>query len=102
MTGARRGIGYKLVEQIAARPDTIVFAGVRSLPVNNEDELGKLIERLPNTVFPIELRSGNEEDHKEAAQLVEAKVGKVDVIIANAGKYSFNAAAYLNDEHEIH
>ena len=87
VSGASRGIGYKFVEQLSGRPNTIIFAGVRSLPLAESSDLAKLAAKLPEVVLPIKLNSGDEEDNQAAAKYVEGKVGKVDVIIANAGEY---------------
>jgi norsolorinic acid ketoreductase len=85
VSGASRGIGYKFIEDLSARQNVIVFAGVRSLPLAEDSQLAKLAARLPEVVFPIQLNSGNVEDNMAAAELVSDKVGKVDVVIANAG-----------------
>jgi norsolorinic acid ketoreductase len=86
VTGAARGIGYKLVEELSARPNTIVYAGVRSFPLAADQALSQLVAKLPHVVFPIKLTSADPADNQAAAESINAKVGKVDVIIANAGE----------------
>lgn len=85
VTGAARGIGYTLVEQLSARPDTVIYAGVRSLPLPSDSALAKLAAKLPEVVIPIQINSANEADNAAAADRIKAKAGKVDVVIANAG-----------------
>jgi NADP-dependent 3-hydroxy acid dehydrogenase YdfG len=80
------------VKTLSTRPDTIVFAGVRSWPLDSEDQLTKLAAVSPNVVFPIKLTSADEMDNLAAASVVKDKVGKVDVIVANAGKLSVDLA----------
>jgi norsolorinic acid ketoreductase len=74
-----------IVEELSARPNTVFFAGIRSFPLAQEHPLSQLAAKLPNVVIPIKLTSGNREDNQAAAELIKGKVGKVDVIIANAG-----------------
>lgn len=85
MTGANRGIGLRFVQQLAARPNTVVFAGARSLP-NADSDLGKLAAEYPENVIPLVISSANEEDNAAAAEVVKNKTGKLDVLIANAGQ----------------
>jgi NAD(P)-dependent dehydrogenase (short-subunit alcohol dehydrogenase family) len=92
VTGAGRGLGLQIVKTLSTRPDTIVFAGVRSWPLDSEDQLTKLAAVSPNVVFPIKLTSADEMDNLAAASVVKDKVGKVDVIVANAGKLSVDLA----------
>lgn len=86
VTGAARGIGFSIVQQLSTRPDTIIFAGVRSLPLAADSQLHKLSRKIPGNVLPIVINSADEGDNAAAAEVVKAKVGKVDVIIANAGE----------------
>lgn len=83
VTGAGRGLGVEFVKQLVARPDVVVFAGIRSFPATGA--LAELATQHPETVIPIKLTSANEEDNAAAAKLIKERVGKVDVIIANAG-----------------
>jgi NAD(P)-dependent dehydrogenase (short-subunit alcohol dehydrogenase family) len=87
VTGAGRGIGFSLVEELANRPNSIVFASVRTLPLKPDEQLAILAAKYPGVVVPIKLTSGGEADNQAAARLIKDKVGKVDVIIACAGKF---------------
>ena len=85
MTGAARGIGYTLIEQLSARSETVVYAGVRSLPLSPDSPLALLAAKLPEVIIPIQINSADEADNAAAAESIKAKAGKVDVVIANAG-----------------
>lgn len=87
VTGATRGIGFNLVKNLSSRPDTIIFAGSRSFPLKDNDQLAQLAANLPDVVIPIKITSADEADNAAAAELIKLKVGKVDVIIANAGEF---------------
>jgi NAD(P)-dependent dehydrogenase (short-subunit alcohol dehydrogenase family) len=86
VTGAGRGIGFTLVEQLAERPNTLVYAGVRSLPIAPDSQLALLVTKRPSVVVPIKLTSASEGDNRDAAQLIKEQIGKVDVVIACAGE----------------
>lgn len=87
MTGASQGIGLALVKQLSERPDVTIFAGVRSLPLSSDSELHKLATKQPEVVIPILITAGDENDNKAAAEIVKARTGKVDVLIANSGEH---------------
>lgn len=76
-----------MVQQLSARPDTIVFAGVRNLPLAADSQLQALSDKLPGNVIPVKINSADEADNFAAAEFVKSKVGKVDVLIANAGEF---------------
>jgi NAD(P)-dependent dehydrogenase (short-subunit alcohol dehydrogenase family) len=64
------------------RPDTIVFAGSRD-PSNKD--LQALATANPDRFCSIALDSADEPLNKAAADFIEEKAGKLDVVIANAG-----------------
>ncbi|KAI9639450.1 uncharacterized protein MKK02DRAFT_39748 [Dioszegia hungarica] len=84
VTGATRGIGLQLVTQLAARPNTVIYAGYRTAPSADSD-LAQLAAKQPEVVIPIKLTSGDQKDNAAAAEVIKAKFGKVDVVISNAG-----------------
>lgn len=90
MTGATRGIGFALVEQLSTRPDTVVYAGTRSLPLPNASQLAQLAAKHPEVVIPIKINSADEADNVAAAEVIKAKYGYVSVVIANAGRSSLS------------
>jgi norsolorinic acid ketoreductase len=71
---------------LSSRPETIVLAGVRSIPLPPDSDLARIVERCPQNVLPLKLTSADAADNQEAAQYIQERWGKVDVIIANAGK----------------
>lgn len=85
VSGANRGIGLGLVKVIAARPNTIVFAGARD---PSAQSLKDLSAKYPN-VHAVKLNSGSKEDNEAAVAEIEKKAGQLDVIIANAGNYLY-------------
>jgi norsolorinic acid ketoreductase len=87
VTGASRGLGLAFVEELAARPDTIVFAGIRTFPLIADAPLARLAAEHPDVVYPIQISSANEVDNATAANFIKEKAGRVDVIIANAGEH---------------
>jgi NADP-dependent 3-hydroxy acid dehydrogenase YdfG len=43
----------------------------------------------PTTVIPVQLKSADKADGQATAQTIKDQVGKIDVIIANAGKPAY-------------
>ncbi|KAL1733470.1 hypothetical protein EV714DRAFT_281835 [Schizophyllum commune] len=83
ISGANRGIGLTLVTELAKRPNTIVFAGARE--PSTATELSKLAAAHPNKVHIVPLVSADKENNLAAVQTIRETVGKLDVVIANAG-----------------
>ncbi|KAJ7106933.1 hypothetical protein C8R44DRAFT_558605, partial [Mycena epipterygia] len=81
VSGANRGIGYAFAAAIAARPNTIVFAGARD---PDAQSLKDLAAKHPN-VHAIKLTSGDKSDNEAAVAEIQRIAGQLDVIIANAG-----------------
>ncbi|KAJ7871371.1 hypothetical protein B0H14DRAFT_2570731 [Mycena olivaceomarginata] len=81
VSGANRGIGYALAATLAARPNTIVFAGARDPTAQS---LKDLVAKHSN-VHPIKLTSSDVADNAAAAAEIEKIAGHLDVVIANAG-----------------
>jgi norsolorinic acid ketoreductase len=82
VSGANRGIGLQLIEQVASQPNTTVFAGVRS--PSKATELQQFAKEHSN-VHIVKLESANEADAAAAASTVEKVSGGLDIVIANAG-----------------
>jgi norsolorinic acid ketoreductase len=82
ISGGNRGIGFAIVENLAARPETVVFAGVRSTA--QATALQQLASQNPN-VHIVKLESTSVSDAAAAANTVESISGGLDVVIANAG-----------------
>ena len=81
VTGTNRGIGYSIVAQLAARPDSLVYAGARD--PSKADKLQQLAKQHSN-VRLLQLSAESDADHAAAAKRVEAEAGRVDVLLANA------------------
>ncbi|KAJ6507769.1 hypothetical protein C8R47DRAFT_1208805 [Mycena vitilis] len=81
ISGANRGIGYGLAATLAARENTVVFAGAR-------DPAGQSLKDLAakySNVHPVKLTSGVVADNEAAIAEIKKTAGQLDVIIANAG-----------------
>ncbi|KAF8205221.1 hypothetical protein K438DRAFT_1757209 [Mycena galopus ATCC 62051] len=81
ISGANRGIGYGLTAALAARPNTIVFAGARDC---NAPSLKELTAKHSN-VHPVKFTSGDRVDNEAAIAEIQKTAGQLDVVIANAG-----------------
>ena len=82
ISGANRGLGYGVVEQLASRTDAVIYAGARN-PAK-ADKLQQLAKQHSN-VHVVQLQADSEEDHKALAARVEKETGRADVVWANAG-----------------
>ena len=82
VTGASRGIGLGLVEALAARPNTLVYATARH--ASKADALQQLAQQH-TSLRVLQLDVQSDDEHAAVVQLVEAEAGRVDVVIANAG-----------------
>jgi len=81
ISGANRGIGHGLAALLAARPNTIIFAGARDPAAQS---LKDLSAKYPN-VHPIKLTSGDQANNEAVASKIQSTAGQLDVVIANAG-----------------
>ncbi|KAJ7505809.1 hypothetical protein B0H11DRAFT_2153993 [Mycena galericulata] len=81
ISGANRGIGLGLASVLAARPNTIVFAGARDPAAQSLKDLAA----KHSNVHPVKLTSGDKEDNEAAVAEIQKTAGQLDVIIANAG-----------------
>ncbi|KAJ6576904.1 NAD(P)-binding protein [Mycena vulgaris] len=81
VSGANRGIGYALTATLAARLNTVVFAGARDPTVHS---LKDLAAKHPN-VHPVKLTSADQAENEAAIAQIQKIAGQLDVIIANAG-----------------
>ncbi|KAI5892859.1 NAD(P)-binding protein [Schizophyllum commune H4-8] len=83
LTGANRGIGLGLAKQIAARPDTILFAGARD--PEGATDLQALAAAHPGRVHVLKVVSADKGNNAAAVEEVKRLAGRLDVVIANAG-----------------
>ncbi|KZO92388.1 NAD(P)-binding protein [Calocera viscosa TUFC12733] len=83
VSGANRGIGLAIVAQLAARENTVVFAGARN--PSAATDLQALESKCPGKVHIVKLTSTDEADNKAAVVKIKEIAGRLDVVIANAG-----------------
>ncbi|CAA7264442.1 unnamed protein product [Cyclocybe aegerita] len=84
ITGANRGIGLALVEELLLRnQDVAIYAAVRD-PSTSQD-LKDLSHKFPTKVEIVQYVAADEENNKSLAAAVREKYGYVDVVIPNAG-----------------
>ncbi|EJU05887.1 NADP-binding protein [Dacryopinax primogenitus] len=83
ISGANRGIGLELVNQLITRPDTIVFACARNPP--SATALHDLAAKHTGRLHILKLNSADRGDNDGSFAEVERIAGKLDVLIANAG-----------------
>ncbi|KAI5476212.1 short-chain dehydrogenase/reductase SDR family protein [Pseudohyphozyma bogoriensis] len=83
VSGANRGLGFALVESLASRPNTVIFAGARD--PSKATALEELSKAHPGVFHIVKLESTSRSDAEKAAAAIIEAYGKVDVVIANAG-----------------
>ncbi|GJN72395.1 hypothetical protein PLICBS_006468 [Purpureocillium lilacinum] len=88
ITGANQGIGLETVKALLQSDKPYcIFLGSRSR--SNADgamaDLKDLLAETKSTVEPVQIDVTDDDSINAAAQLVESRVGKVDVLINNAG-----------------
>lgn len=75
--------GLAFVRLLATRPDVIVYSTARKL--EGATELRALADESGGKVRLLELSYGDEASNEAAAARVKSEVGRLDVVIANAG-----------------
>ena len=93
VTGASRGVGLALVQQLAQKSNNIVVAAIRDMNLDTDHPLSRLVTEKPKSVVLVNLSSANEKEHVAVAAMMKERFGKVDVIIANAGPFRDEAGA---------
>lgn len=87
MTGCNRGLGFELVKQLSERRDVIIFASVRN--PGNVPELEAIAKKTGN-IRIVKINSESVEDAEQVQSMIAKEVGKLDVLIANAGIAKYN------------
>lgn len=82
VTGANKGIGFEVARQLAEQGTTI-FLGARNTE-RGEEAAAKLRDQNFDVHF-VRLDVQDTATHQAAAQLIEEKFGKLDVLVNNAG-----------------
>ncbi|GME24975.1 putative toxin biosynthesis protein [Neofusicoccum parvum] len=86
ITGASRGIGFGLVDTLAKRPGTVIFAAIRDIAKRDAVEKINNNAAKGSKVVAVQIRAGNVEDHEALpAALSQSGVDHLDVVVANAG-----------------
>jgi NAD(P)-dependent dehydrogenase (short-subunit alcohol dehydrogenase family) len=75
-----------LVTRLASDSSNVVFAGVRDTNLGDDHPLAQLVKNQPKVIQLVKISSANKEDNLAAAEVIKEEYGKVDIIIANAGK----------------
>jgi len=88
VTGANRGIGRALVEELINKGAAKVYAAAR-----NKDTIIPLMNNAPGKIVPVELDVTNEQQIEAAAR----KATDVNILINNAGRADFTAAIGASD-----
>ena len=85
IAGASRGIGLEFVQQLVKRPNTIVFAGVRT-----PSSLAKHFDPLPKNLVILKCDVTSDADVADCANIIaNGEHKRVDVLINNAGIDNF-------------
>src|SRR3954452_8507843 len=96
ITGVSSGFGRELTQQLLDRGDTVVGT------VRDTATVADLAERYPETFRPERL---DVTDHRAVREVVDpafAGLGRVDVVVSNAGYGLFGAAEELTDAQVDH
>jgi len=75
------------VEELANRTNTTVYAGVRDTALSADHPSAQHTANSLTVVIPLKVSLADEEDNLSAAADLRAKLGGVDVIIANANEH---------------
>jgi len=105
ISGANRGLGLGLVQHLAPRPNTIIFAGTRN-PATSQ-QLHTLSTTHPN-IHILQLTANSNDDNRAAATAIADMAGRLDVLIANAAYQATlheqtiqTSTSYVNDWRSI-
>jgi NAD(P)-dependent dehydrogenase (short-subunit alcohol dehydrogenase family) len=96
ITGVSSGFGRQLTEQLLARGDRVIGT------VRNTGKVSDLLERYHETYRAELLDVTNTAAIHEVLERSFAELGRIDVIISNAGYGLFGAAEELSDEQVEH
>ena len=80
-------VGFALVAHIVAtHPNAFVYAGVRD--ITKASALAELHQKYPGRIGIVKYVSADAEGNAQLAKEIQAKHGRVDTVIANAGMLS--------------
>jgi len=96
ITGVSSGFGRQLTEQLLERGDRVIGT------VRDTEKVADLLERYPETYHAELLDVTDTAAIHKALERSFSELGRIDVIISNAGYGLFGAAEELNDEQVEH
>lgn len=92
VTGASQGIGRAVTEQLLARGDRVAATA------RTPERLDDLAEKYGNLLWTVALDVTDTANLREIADRAFAELGRIDVILSNAGQGAFGAAEELSDD----
>jgi len=95
LTGASRGIGRAVAEQLAQAGARLVLAARSAEPL---EELGRTLTAAGAEVHPVQADVTRDEDRRRLLDVAEARLGGLDVLINNAGVASWAHFTTSNEE----
>ena len=96
ITGVSSGFGREMTAQLLARGDRVVGT------VRNTKRIEDLIAQYPNTFYPEILDVTDITALREVAERSFRQLGRIDVVVSNAGYGLFGAAEELSDQQIDH
>ena len=84
ITGCNRGIGKKVLEIFSSNGAT-VFACVRSITKEFQDDINEIKKNTKNEIIPIQLDLKDEIQIKDAATKIISSNKPIDILVNNAG-----------------
>ena len=96
ITGVSSGFGRELTDQLLARGDRVVGT------VRDVGKVADLVKRYPKTFHAETLDVTNMAAIRDVVDRSFARLGRIDVIVSNAGYGLFGAAEELSDEQIDH
>jgi NAD(P)-dependent dehydrogenase (short-subunit alcohol dehydrogenase family) len=92
ITGSSRGLGRSLTEAVLAHGDQVAATA------RNLEQLKDLVERYPDSIYPVQLDVTDKEQVKAAVESAVKHFGRIDVLVNNAGFGIIGAAEAYTDE----
>src|SRR5437762_5610933 len=96
ITGVSSGFGRELTRQLLERGERVVGT------VRRADTVTDLVERYPDTFCPELLDVTDAAAIRAVVERSFARLGRIDVVVSNAGYGLFGAAEELSDEQINH
>lgn len=91
ITGTSSGFGRALAEAVLARGDQVVLTARRS------DSVADLVARYPDAALSLRMDVTSTLEREMAVRAAEARFGRIDVLVNNAGRGSLGAAEEFSE-----